>query len=56
MQIFRKPHETWPEQWREQWVSGGYDHKRLEVRSAPGALRHPVQTRGAGSHLGLYHH
>ena len=36
MQLFRKPCEIWPEQWPGQWVSGGYDHKRLEVCSAQG--------------------
>ena len=41
MQIFRKPREIWPEQWRGQWVSGGYDHKRLEVRSAQGRCAIP---------------
>ena len=41
MQIFQKPREIWPEQWREQWVSGGYDHKRLEVRSAQGRCTIP---------------
>ena len=41
MQIFRKPREIWPEQSRGQWVSGGYDHKRLEVSSAQGRCAIP---------------
>ena len=36
MQMRRKQREIWAEQSRGQWVSGGYDHKRLEVRSAQG--------------------